>query len=101
MEVKPLDMAAVRQRLDEEVTRQRRSRKEVSTAAGLSEGYLHNILTREQIPTVDKLDAICRSLGVSLPWIMYGVELPADYAEIFQLLEKNPKKFYALLALIE
>ena len=93
------DLEKMRARLDGEIKRQRRSMTEVSLAAGLSKSYVRNIISRDQVPTVDKLHSICEALGISIPWLLYGINLPADSSAIFDLLENDPKKFYALLEL--
>lgn len=95
------DFKSMQERLDSEMKRQRRSMTELSEAAGLSASYVRNVLKRGQVPTVDKLDAIAQALGVSAGWLMYGVDLPPEASKVFELLEKDPKRFYALLALAE
>lgn len=92
---------AMRQRIKDELTRQRRSQADVAERAGLGHGYLTNVLTRGQMPSVDKLHALCNELDVSVAWVMYGVEMPADFDRVFGLMQRDPKKFYALLALLE
>lgn len=95
------DPSAMRQRIRNELEKQRRTQADVADKAGLGHGYLTNILAREQIPSVDKLDALCKELNVSIEWIMYGAEVPADFERISELMNRDPKKFYALLALME
>ena len=94
----PADM---RQRIQDELSKQNRSQRSVVKAAGLGHGFLTNILVRNQIPSVDKLDALCRELNVSVYWVVYGIDFPADANRIFTLMRRNPKKFYALLDLLE
>jgi transcriptional regulator with XRE-family HTH domain len=95
------DPSAMRDRLSAEIKKQRRTQTEVAEKAGLGHGYLTNILAREQMPSVDKLDALCKELGVSIAWVMYGIEAPEDFERITEVMSRNPKKFYALLALLE
>lgn len=95
------DPEAMRQRIEDELKRQRRSQADVVEKAGLGHGYLTNVLNRGQMPAVDKLHALCKELDVSVAWIMYGVHVPADFERVFELMNKDPKKFYALLSLIE
>lgn len=95
------DPESMRERIKAELKKDRRSQAEIARDAGLGHGYLTNILTRGQIPSVDKLDALCQELKVSISWIMYGEELPADFHRVHDLMRKDPKKFYALLALLE
>lgn len=91
----------MRKRLSAEIKRQKRTQAEVASSANLGHGYLTNILTRGQMPSVDKLDALCKTLGVSIAWAMYGTEIPADFEKITEAMARNPKKFYALLSLLE
>lgn len=95
------DPAKMRERIREELKRQRRSQSEVVEAAGLGHGYLTNLLAREQMPSVDKLDALCAELGVSIAWVMYGTNVPPDLDRVIKVMSKDPKKFYALLDLLD
>lgn len=95
------DPEAMRQRIRDELKRQRRSQADVVEKAELGQGYLTNILKRGQMPSVDKLHRLCDELGVSVAWIMYGLDVPPDFDRIFDLMQKDPKKFYAMLALLE
>lgn len=99
--MKQFDLDQMRQRLDGEIKRQRRSMTDVSVNAGLSKGYVRNVIARGQVPTVDKLHLICEALEISVPWLLYGQAIPADAEAVFDLLEKDPKKFYALLELAQ
>lgn len=95
------DPDAMRQRIIDELKRQRRSQADVAEKAGLGHGYLTNILKREQMPSVDKLHALSNELGVSIAWIMYGIEVPPDFDRVLDLMNRDPKKFHALLALLD
>ncbi len=95
------DLAKMRQRLDDEIKKQHRSRSDVARSAGFPVGYLTNVLTREQVPTVDRLHQICEALGVSMSYIMYGVDIPAEADEVFDLMRNDPEKFRALLTLLK
>ncbi|MFV1591176.1 helix-turn-helix transcriptional regulator [Phaeobacter sp. JH20_36] len=101
MNAPTFDPEAMRQRIKDELKRQRRSQSDVVEKAGLGHGYLTNVLSRGQMPSVDKLHALCDELGVSVAWIMYGVEMPQDFDRVFDLMQKDPKRFYAMLALLE
>jgi transcriptional regulator with XRE-family HTH domain len=91
----------MRTRLREAIAASGRTQKDITSSARLGHGYLTNILARNQMPSVDKLDAICQELNVSVAWVMYGVDLPPDYQEVFDAMERNPKKFRALMHLLE
>lgn len=98
--INEFDIAEMRTRLADELDRQRRSRDSVCLAAGLSAGYLTNILTRGQVPTVSKLSAICSELGVSIAYIMYGYDISPDSLEVLELLQQQPEKQDAILKLL-
>lgn len=53
------------------------------------------------MPSVDKLHALSNELGVSIAWIMYGIEVPPDFDRVLDLMNRDPKKFHALLALLD
>jgi len=95
------DPEAMRQRILDELQKQRRSQADVVDKAKLGHGYLTNILKRGQMPSVDKLHALCDELGVSVAWIMYGVEVPPDFDRVLDLMNRDPKRFHALLALLD
>lgn len=95
------DLDMMRNRLAEEISRQHRSMAEVSAAAGLSKGYIRNVIKRDQVPTIDKLHIICRELKVPLMWIVYGVNIPPEARAVCDLLERDPKRVHALLVLAQ
>ena len=95
------DVEKMRERIVDRLAELRMTQKDLEKAAGLGKGHATNILKRGQMPSVDKLDAISRALEVSIGYLMYGVDLPEDFADVFELMQKNPKKFRALLALLE
>lgn len=101
MEKQTFDPEEMRERIRQTLKDQRRTQAEVAEKAGLGHGYLTNILARNQMPSVDKLHALASELNVSVGWLMYGEEMPADFDRIHELMQRNPKKFYALLALLE
>lgn len=101
MDTPSFDPEAMRQRIKDELARQRRTQADVVRRAGLGHGFLTNVLSRGQMPSVDKLHALCKELNVSVAWVMYGVEVPADFDHVFDLMNRDPKKFYALLSLLE
>ena len=95
------DPDAMRERIREEIKRQRRTQSDVAEAAGLGHGYLTNLLSRDQMPSVEKLHALCVELGVSIVWVMYGTNDTLDFERIIKIMGKDPRKLYALLTLLE
>lgn len=90
---------AMRVRLTEALKYQGRSMADVSSSAGLSKSYLHNILKRNQSPAIDKLERICRELQVSPLWVIYGLDFPDGAEEVFIAMRKEPDRFWALMKL--
>lgn len=95
------DPQAMRARLREAVDASGKSEASIVKAANLGHGYLTNILKREKMPSVEKLHRLCDELNVSVPWVMYGIDVPGGFAEVFETMERNPKKFWALLQLLD
>jgi transcriptional regulator with XRE-family HTH domain len=101
MKNKTFDVDAMRQRIRDKLKEQRLTQGEAAERAGLGHGYLTNILTRDQMPSVEKLHALCQELDVSIAWMMYGTEVPEDFDRVAEIMNRDPRKFYALLALLE
>ena len=95
------DASAMRSRIKEEIERQHRTQADVASKANLGHGYLTNILLRDQMPSVEKMDALCRELNVSILWIMYGIPLPRNFHLIQEIARRDSKKFRAILELLE
>lgn len=95
------DPDAMKTRLIESIEKDGRSQSAIVKSAGLGHGYLTNILVRDQMPSIDKLDTLCTELGIALPWLLYGINLPPDYQRVFELMRRNPDKFYQALSLLE
>lgn len=64
--------------------------RDVSLKAGCAAGYVQSLLTEGKDPTIDRLIRVCNALGVSLSWLIYGVELTPAREEIVGLLQDNP-----------
>lgn len=78
---------AWRKRLADALEVSGKSKRGVSLAAGMGPGYLHSLLAEKKDPTVQNLMSICKELGVSLSFILYGYEISAENEEILRLLE--------------
>lgn len=89
-----------RVRLAEAVERDGRSHRELSRAAGLNPGYLHQVLMLGKSPTVDKLLPLCAALRVSAAWVLYGSDVTREDEELVRLLRRDPGTREALLALL-
>lgn len=75
--------------------------REVSIAAGLSEGYLHGILKDGKDPTIGRLVAICDQLDVTVSYVLYAVEMSRNAQTLLRLyseLSEDQRKHLLLLA---
>lgn len=59
-----------RSRLAEAVEKSGRSKRDVSSSAGLGSGYVHSILSEGKDPTVSNMLRICAALGVRVESIL-------------------------------
>lgn len=78
-----------RSRLEAALTKSGKSMRSVSLGAGMGPGYLHSILKGGKDPTIDNLVAVCREIGVSLSWVLYGLEISPETEEILRELEAS------------
>lgn len=69
----------------------------VSIAAGCGPGYLHGILKDEKEPTIERLLRICSELGVSLTYVILGIELTQAQERLLLLLSDIPDEQKRLL----
>lgn len=74
-----------RTRLAKALTDKHLSKRGVSTAAGMSPGYVHGLLEEGKEPTVENLLSVCRASGVSEAYVILGYEIPPGTQELFQL----------------
>lgn len=66
-----------------------KSQREVSLAAGMGPGYVHSLLKENKDPTVDHLLRVCDAAGISLYYVLSGVQIGRDTEEIIQILEAS------------
>ncbi|TMV68149.1 XRE family transcriptional regulator [Thioclava sp. BHET1] len=89
-----------RARLSDAVAKSGRSKRSISLEAGLGAGYVHSILTEGKDPTINKLVEVCNAIGASVSYILYGVEVMPEDAEILRALQSDPITRDAVLALL-
>lgn len=77
-----------RDRLREAVKASGKTPRAISLAAGRAHGYVHSLVTPNSTidPTVTSLSAICREIGVSLAYILYGADISPEGEELITLL---------------
>lgn len=92
---------AMRSRISTALAEKNISKRQASLDAGLGPGYLHSILDEGKEPTVTKLAQVCNSIGVSLAYVLYGAEISPEVEQLISLIDENPQKRDAILALLQ
>jgi hypothetical protein len=77
-----------------------KSDRAVSLAAKCGPGYVHSIFKEGKEPTIDKLMAVCAAVPVSLPYVLYGVDVEPEDFEILRAMHDNPDARAAILAIL-
>lgn len=90
-----------RDRLNDALTSKGLSKRAASIAAGLGPGYVHSILAEGKDPSVDNLVAVCKVAGVSVAFVLYGIEMSPETERILRLLEVNPEARDGVLRILE
>ncbi|MFN7002208.1 MAG: hypothetical protein ACK4NW_02115 [Roseinatronobacter sp.] len=89
-----------RTRLADAVAASDLSKRAISLAAGGGPGYVHSVLTEGKDPTVERLMALCKVLGVSPAFILYGLDIEEEDAEVIAAMRDDPETRNAVLALL-
>lgn len=77
-----------------------RSMRDISLKAKLNPGYVHSIFNEGKDPTVEKLMAVCDEIGASPTYILYGVDVQEEDAEIIAAMRSDPAARNAILSLL-
>ncbi|WP_444668388.1 hypothetical protein [Cereibacter changlensis] len=89
-------------RLLEEVQKSKRSMRSISLAAKCGPNYLHGILKEGKDPTVGYLSAICREMGLSVAYVLYGVNITPEKEGILAMLDRaDPESREIALAILK
>lgn len=90
-----------RDRLKVAVVASGKSPRAISLAAGRAHGYVYSLLNEGKDPTISNLSAVCRELGVSLPYILYGQDITPEGEEILDLVSgADPKVVQGVLDIL-
>lgn len=95
-----VDMVQLRRRLEAGLAARGLSRRQASLAAGLGPGYVHSILREGKEPTVTSLARVCAAAGLSLSYVLLGLEISPQTERLMQRLEAQPDKRDSLLNLL-
>ncbi len=69
-------------------------------AAGKGPGYVHSLLSEGKSPTIENLMELCKQIGTSPSYILYGVDVQPEDAEIIAAMRDDPETRDAVLALL-
>lgn len=89
-----------RKRLSDAVEASGRSMRSISLEAGAGAGYVHSILSEGKDPTIEKLMDVCRVIGASPSFILYGIDVMPEDAEIIAAMRADPATRDAVISLL-
>ena len=90
-----------RDRLRKAVEASGKSPRAVSLEAGRAHGYVYSLLNEGKDPTISNLSAVCKVLGVSLPYILYGQDITPEAEELLSLVaEAEPQVVKGVLDIL-
>lgn len=82
-----------RTRLQDKFDASGRSMRSVSIKAGAGENYLHSILKEGKEPTIGNLSNVCRELGISVAYVLYGVDITPENERLIKLIaDADPER---------
>lgn len=90
-----------RERLEAAVSKDGRSFRDISLAAGLSHGYLHGILRDNKEPTLDRFVRICKVLNISVAYALMGMDITRETEQIISEIEADGERRTAILQLLQ
>lgn len=88
------------QRLLAAITDSGHSQRSASLKAGRGQGYVNSLLTSGKVPSVENLMGICEVIGASPAYILWGVDVREEDAEIISAMREDPSTRDAILALL-
>ncbi len=90
-----------RTRLAAAIEERKLSKRSVSLSAGMGPGYVHSLLSEGKDPSVDNLADVCRIVGVTLPWVLYGYDVSPENERFLRLFEARPDLREGILKILE
>ena len=94
------DFDAMRERLRLGLEAKGLSMRSVSLKSGNGAGYVQSIIKNGKEPTVTNLASICDAAGLSLTYVLYGVNITPETEALIARLEDNPDKRDMIIALL-
>lgn len=93
---------AWRSRLDAAVKQSGKSAREISLAAGRAHGYVYSLINENKDPTISNLASVCQVLGVSVAYILHGVDLTSAQSDLLELLnDADPETVQSVRQLLK
>lgn len=89
-----------RTRLQQAIEKSGRSMRDISLKAKLNPGYISGIFNEGKDPTVEKLIAVCKEIKTSPTYILYGIDVMPEDAEIIEAMREDPSTRDAVLSLL-
>jgi transcriptional regulator with XRE-family HTH domain len=81
-----------RERLQQAYTATGESMRAISLRAGISHNYLYTILVKGQEPSITSMMKLADALGVTLSWLLYGIEIGAQEERLLRLYSQLPER---------
>jgi len=90
----------MRQRLEEKLVEAGVTMRLASSNAGLGKGYVHSVIKAGTEPTVKKLAKICEANGISLAYVLFGIDMSPETQKLVELMESDPDRRDSILSLL-
>lgn len=94
------DIHAIKARLRTKLDEAGITMRAASLAAGKGPGYVQNLLSSETDPTVSALLKVCNANNISFSYVVFGLEMTPEMRRLLDVVENDPEKLPALLALL-
>lgn len=89
-----------KQRLQAAIDASTYTQRSASLKAGRGPGYINSLLKSGKTPSVENLMGVCEVIGVSPTFVLWGVDVQAEDAEVIAAMREDPDTRDAILALL-
>ncbi|NVK56678.1 MAG: helix-turn-helix transcriptional regulator [Alteromonadaceae bacterium] len=94
-------MDEIRERVRAAIDSHELSARQILIKAGLGPSFLGGFLIEKKDPRLSSLAKLADALGVSLIYLIYGVELSQESERVLRELDKNPARRDHILGLLQ
>lgn len=88
-------------RLERAIKENGASKRKVSLDAGRGPGYVHSILSEGKDPSVQHLMEVCKVLGISLQYVLFGYQITPETERLLGIFENRPETRDGILKLLD